>query len=563
MAIDVLYLQYKPELPSGINGDYWDMTMIRDLFNGEIWSWEKQYEFRSIDKFEDIQGDGAVIIMPARQQTEMVQRLNQDIAKFKWVVLMLTGDEESVFPIEQVDHPNIRFWVMSPRPERHTTDKYGHAIRKLGCGYTPGLREHMKAKGLPNKDLDFFFAGQINHSRRRKCIEALSGAENGVVKGSNGFAQGLPQEEYYNYLARTIVAPCPSGGYTPDTFRLFEALESGCFPIADEVTEVIKYDLGYWEWFFDGPIPFYPLVEYAGLRDYITKALSEWPKNGQQVFSWWQQQKRQIAYNLRNDIREVAGVDFNDDITVLMPTSVIADHPSTAMIEQTIRDVRTKLPHAEIIIMVDGLREQFKNREAAYNEYINRLLWKCNYEWKNVVPIVFDRPTHQVGMTRKALEMVKTPCILFVEHDCPLTPDKEFDYSFDELVKTIMSGEANIVRFLHESHILKEHEDLMIGEIERVNGVPLQRTMQYSQRPHLARTDFYRKMLEQNFSPDAYGMIEDHMYGKVLVDCKDNGLMGWYNWRIWCFMPDDENKKRSYTIDGRGTDSKYDDEFHY
>ena len=565
--IPVVYLQYKPELPSGINGEYWDQQMLRDLFSGEMWSWEHGYEFEPTELFDGKEwGEpvkGAVIVMPARQQTDQIAKLNADIAKLDWVVLMLTGDEESAFEHTLIDHPNMRLWVMSPRPDRHTTDKHGHTIRRLGSGYTPHQREFNKSLLLPLKGLDWFYAGQSNHKRRTICAQMLGGLEGGILKETSGFTQGIPQDEYYGHLANAKIAPCPSGGHTPDTFRLFEALEAGCFPIADEVTAEMQYPLGYWEWFFEGPIPFYPLTDYGGLRDYIKEALKDWKHLCNKTFAWWMQQKRQMAYNLRKDIKEVSGMDFNDNITVIIPTSTIKDHPSTAMIEKTIADVRSKLPTAEIIITIDGLNEHFSDRKADYEEYTRRLVWKCNNEWHNVVPIVFDKPTHQVGMTRKALEMVHTPAILFVEHDCPLTPDVEFEYSWDELVAAILDGQANVIRFHHEAKILPEHKDLMIGEVEKVNGVPMQRTMQWSQRPHLARTDYYRQMLDQYFAPDAFGMIEDHIYGKMLIDCKDKGMMGWFNWRVWVFHPEGDNIKRSYTVDGRGEDSKYDEDFHY
>jgi hypothetical protein len=44
------------------------------------------------------------------------------------------------------------------------------------------------------------------------------------------------------------------------------------------------------------------------------------------------------------------------DITIVMATSVIPDHPSTAMIEQTIGDIRVHFPDNEIIMQIDGLR---------------------------------------------------------------------------------------------------------------------------------------------------------------------------------------------------------------
>jgi hypothetical protein len=55
----------------------------------------------------------------------------------------------------------------------------------------------------------------------------------GTFIPTKGFTQGDPHDLYYRQMADAKVAPAPSGPETPDSFRLFEALESGCVPIAD------------------------------------------------------------------------------------------------------------------------------------------------------------------------------------------------------------------------------------------------------------------------------------------------------------------------------------------
>jgi hypothetical protein len=452
----------------------------------------------------------------------------------------------------------MKVWAMSPRIGKHDN------CRRLGSGYTPKLRETFKNMEIPDKETGWFFAGQLNNKRRQDCAKWLKNYEKGEFIGTQGFTQGIDQEEYFKKLADAKIAPCPSGIHTPDTFRLFEALESGCIPIADEVCDEYIPEVGYWGWFFEEQVPFPVIRNYEGIQDYIRKLLPDWKNKGNKVFAWWMKKKREMAYNLRNDIKQLSGIDFEDNITVIIPTSTIPSHPSTEIIDQTISDVRKKLPNSEIILMFDGLNEHYADRKDVYEEYIRRTLWKCNFEWKNVLPLIFDEPSHQVKMTREALKYVKTPTILFVEQDAPICPDPEFDYSFNELVKTIESGQAQLVRFHHEASILESSKHLMIGNIEMVNGVPMQRTIQYSQRPHLASTAFYRNMLDFYFSKDCYTMIEDVIYGKVIEDYEKMGMQGWFQWRLWVFAPSitgEGNWKRSYTTDGRKEDKKYDEDF--
>ncbi len=558
MMIDVVWLSYKEGIPGQ---GYWDQTMVQDLFNGEIWSWENQYGFNHYADFSKVV-DGCVVVMPARNQAEFVDRLNADISRLKGVVLILTGDEESVFPVERVSHPNIRIWVQNARPGRH------ESYRKIACGYTPHTRTEVS---YSDKSSDWFFSGQVNNRRREDCVRELELVQDripGHLTKTGGFTQGLEKGRYSNGLAYSKIAPAPGGIHTPDTFRLFEALELGCIPLADECCQESDYGgISYWAWFFGVATPF-PLVrDWAAAYSYMSEILPGWKNRANKVYAWWQGYKRQLAYDLRNDIREVSGIDFEDTITVLIPTSPIPSHPSTAIIEQCVKDIRTKLPKAEIIILIDGINpkqlEEHPEYADTYPEYTRKLLWLCNFEWNNVLPVVFDSHHHQVRMTRRALELVRTPAILFVEHDAPICPDVEFGYSWDELVSAIVTGDANVIRFHHEKEILEGSRPLLLGDVEKVNGVPMVKTSEWSQRPHLAGTRFYKEMLDKYFSPDATGMIEDKIYGNVLTECRDNGIYGWYLWRLWIFHPEGDNIKRSYHLNGRDFESKYDDTFRY
>ena len=54
-------------------------------------------------------------------------------------------------------------------------------------------------------------------------------------------------------------------------------------------------------------------------------------------------------------------------------------------------------PENEIILQIDGLREERLNRKADYDEFKSRVLWKCLHEWKNVLPIIFDATYEPTG----------------------------------------------------------------------------------------------------------------------------------------------------------------------
>jgi hypothetical protein len=488
--------------------------------------------------------------MAARNQSKFVDQLNKDISKLKWVLLFLTGDEESDFPIEKIKHPNIKIWVMSPRPNRH------ESYDKLGTGYPPQMRGLMP-QTAPQKPLDYFFSGQITHPTRvemQRWLEEIMKWDG--LKGSatftKGFTQGLPHKEYFEKMAQAKTVPAPSGPETPDTFRLFEALEAGAIPIAD--------NREYWKFFFGDPDLFPVLDSWEYLQGYIGDQVALYPSKNNKVFAWWQDYKRKMVLKIRDQIKELSGIEpYQEQITILMPTSPYSIHPSTENIEQTIRDTRVQLPDSEIIIMVDGVREEKEPLRADYEEYKRRLLWLCNYQWHNVRCVIFDTFHHQSGMTKKVLPEVKTPLILFVEHDAPLDP--VFPIPFDKLGEIILSGKANTIRFAHEGIILPEHKHLMIGEPEEVDGIPLLKTAQWSNRPHLSSTAFYRHIMETYFREEAKAFIEHGIYGKIVEAYNIDGVPGWNLWKLFIYHPTGGNIKRSYDLNTRGKDPNFDSIF--
>lgn len=564
MTIPVVWKSYTDVAPRGI---FWDQGMLEDIFSKEMWNPVLSYDFEHHTEFT-ADMDGAVVVLPARNQVQSWHELNADIQTLRWVVLILTGDEEAVFPFEHIDHPNIRYWVMSPKPDRHT-DK-GHPIQALGAGYPPHARAELKKhkEAYLKKPLDWFFSGQVNHERREqagvqmeKLIRLKGETVHGEYKRTGGFTQGLDAPTYYKKLAATKVSIVPGGGFTPETFRLFESLEAGTIPMTDELAATYPHKPGYWDWFFGAPPAFPTFSNYDGLYDYVLEALKTWQERSIKIFSWWQQEKRKLTYRMASDIQAVSQqtlepASLKDKVTVLIPTSPAPKTRNTKMISETIELTRQWFPESEIILMIDGIREEQKEQyQEAYTEYVRELLWKCNFEWHNVLPLVFETHHHQVAMTRKALELVKTPLILFNEHDCPLTPDNYID--MEGIVRVLMSGEFNVIRFHHEAMILDGAKQFMFDhESKKYDGVPLVRTYEWSQRPHLASTAWYKRMSDQYFSENARTMYEDVLHGRITSECANQNLMAWYNWRVGIYHPDG-HIKRSSNFDGREGDEKY------
>lgn len=199
------------------------------------------------------------------------------------------------------------------------------------------------------------------------------------------------------------------------------------------------------------------------------------------------------------------------DITVLIPVSPIPTHPSTEIVDQTIASVRERLPDCEIIVMFDGLPAWFMQYKEAYDKFTQDMLWKINQDG-NMTPLLFDHHKHQSGMVREALKLVRTPLILFLEQDTPL----HNEIPFDELVETVKTGYVNVLRFHFEAQIHPEHEYLMLDHKPiDILGQPFLRTRQWSQRPHLASTQYYRDICMKYWDNEPR-FIEHIMYGVVV-----------------------------------------------
>lgn len=233
---------------------------------------------------------------------------------------------------------------------------------------------------------------------------------------------------------------------------------------------------------------------------------------------------------------------MDDKITVLIPTSPIPSHPETGILEKVISSVRFHLPSAEIIIMMDGVRDNLQHRRGQYEEYKQRVIDKCNNEWHNVLPLVFDKHTQQADMTKRALDLVKTPLVMFIEHDAYLTDDT---IQWDAIAGTLLAGQANMVRLYYYSEIHPEHAYLMEGQFE-ANGATFVRTRQYSQWPNVATVDFYRRILDQHFQGTATRMIETVMYSPVVEH-------PWEQYKVVIYYPAG-NARRFIHLNGRQGD---------
>jgi hypothetical protein len=246
----------------------------------------------------------------------------------------------------------------------------------------------------------------------------------------------------------------------------------------------------------------------------------------------------------------------NPKLSIIMPCSPIISHPSTEIIEESIRRIRAypELKDVEILICCDGIRAEQEHYRENYEEYKRRLIDLCKFDsdFKGCLPIIFQEHYHQVKMLTEALKMVKTPLIFFVEADT--FPIREIDFS--SIINSFEDPRVNYIRLSIFDHILGEHSHLYFGELESIQGCPLLKTSQFSARPNIARKEWYEKLIEEYFDGDCICFVEDIIDPQAQISIRDSTKPFDY-WGMYLYHPDTKDITRSATNNGRGSESKY------
>lgn len=511
---------------------------------------------------ERVLAEGGILLIPVGSYHEhgerhvALRKLWDDMLAMPWGVVIATSDECSTFEWHKIDPwpAHVRLWVQLPRPER----TYPPGTMFYGEG-SPSVAQ------LPwgrERDIDVFLSAQGGHVRRDECFAALvdQHRERWVVQRTLGFTEGMSGANYVDHMRRAWVAPAPAGICSQSSFRAFEALEAGAVPIVDARRP--DGGTGYWEMIGLGFLR--QCDDWSMVGDHIEEILADPHWEAARTSSLWQIYKRDVVARLHEDVlaaRQGATGHadlYRPSITAVVPTSPIPSHPDASMLFETVESIRDRLPDAEVLITCDGVRPEQADRRDAYVEYLHRVTEWCLPQ-QHVVPFVFDQHLHQSGMMHRILPEISTPFLLYVEHDCPLVGE----IPFDAITREMNSQALNSVRFMHEAGVLPDHAHLFLDR--HTDGwAPWQATIQWSQRPHLARTSWYADIMGKFFGSAARTMIEDVMHGVVQhgfainspYATRKHAEKAWRRYRMAVYAPDGD-MRRSGHLDGRGDDPKF------
>ena len=539
----------------GLRG-YWDHGLVMLHAADDLFRTACRYEIDHVENRERAWAwnEGALYVIPGTLNERYAQ-IRDVIARMPWSVTFCLSDEEARFPVGEM--PGI-VWHQHAWPGRPSPVPIDH---RMPNGIHHDTREWLRQiRNGGERDYVWAFLGQSGHPHRQRLFAELRVLE--AVHGKTflgetpGFSQGSPKADYYRMLLRTKIAPCPSGPMLADSFRVYESLECGALPVVNrDSPHPVNAGHDLWPTYF-AEVPPFPRVwgwdEFAGIVSRLVADPVELQRQTNAATAWWIRQKRRIANQINDDIQRASGIAptprsaLAGRVTVLMPSSPIPSHPSLDIIADAVKRIRDvpELAGCEILILLDGVRVEQSDRAASYEEYKRRLIDACNWsdDFAGCMPVVFDKHTHQVAMTRAALSMVRTPLVYFVEHDT---------YAFGDIpwqqIADAMSDAVPVVRFHIFHTVLPEHQHLY-HEREEIGGVPLVRTTQWSQRPHLALTSYYRWLLDTYTREDDISMIEDRVHGPVENE-------PWERFRVRVYAPEGD-MTRSQTSNGRQGDPK-------
>ena len=531
--------------PGGRRGS-WDHGMLMEAETGELWPTV------TLENAGDVLETGAIVVASS-WLGDRLEEFRAQLARMPWAVVVCVSDERAMIDADLFRGDRRIVWVQSPNPGK-TGDRHFLIGPPWRTGETVALIQ-IPPTPLVDRPLRWSFSGQVNHANRIACLDAFAEVAHGSAIISGGFSQGLPRREHLQRLTRTAIAPCPSGVHIPDTFRLYEAIEAGCLPIADRRAPYWPEGPGYWE-FILGAEPF-PCVdswkdELPGLILRFADPLAL-QRAANKAGAWWQGYRRRVACALEEDALTVgASPTARNPVTVIMSASWIPSHPSTEIIEEAILRTRAypELADAEILVTIDGLHPDYAAHAADYEEWKRRFIDLCAHDvrFAGVLPMVFDEHLHQAATTRIALEEVRTPLMLYVEHDTyPMGP-----IDWPGIIRALAEPAVNMVKLSIFDEVIPEHRDLYPDGTtpKDVAGVPLLRSIQYSTRPHLARTEWYREIARQFFGRETRTYVEWILH-TAMGERIRRGVDTWERWGVWLYAPREGGLLRSGTSNGR------------
>ena len=265
-----------------INSTSWIYTII------------EQTKYEIIDHVNKIDEKDQLIIIDSQLsiKKELYEKLSK---KCSSIYLIHLGDEGGTEDTNLIYNYCKHVWRTFGLPKYFNN----HKITCIPIGYKSGL--NLQNKEIIKRKFLWSFMGTIHGSSRYDLIHQNGNLKPHFINKTSNFAseESLDTEKYYAILHDSIFIMVPHGYVHPESYRLYEALESGCVPIIENPHN-----------FYNNFLPKNPLIKinlWKESSEIIKKLLNDKNKlkeKSDEINLWWENYKK----NLRNQFKSKINV---------------------------------------------------------------------------------------------------------------------------------------------------------------------------------------------------------------------------------------------------------------
>jgi hypothetical protein len=190
---------------------------------------------RVMGRPEDCSGNDAILIVDVFEpDLERIRELTRQVACVGYIQL---GDEFNVKRTKELSE--IVNFIFRPYFFSDLFLNERQNVFWIPNGYASGIGPRHPERTRPAHSRKFLscFLGWLgnnksfNEERIKFSMAAESCREDLLLLDTEGFGRGFGNSTYGAVMEDSILAPCPAGN-SPETIRLYDALECGCIPIA-------------------------------------------------------------------------------------------------------------------------------------------------------------------------------------------------------------------------------------------------------------------------------------------------------------------------------------------
>ena len=254
--------------------------------NSDKWIYEilKKVDYKIIQDERDLDEQDTLIIIDSsvEEKSEFYSKVSIICSK---IYLFHLGDESGSYNLSSVYNNCNYVW----RP--FCSNKYfkNNKVKCIPIGYKSGVIMKEKSK----RRYKWAFTGTPHKTSRHDLLYQLSSIQPFFCHKTEKFDQKIISVEDMNeVLSSTEFIPCPNGFFHPETYRLYEALESGCIPIVENA-------YSYYDRLFPNN-PFIKIDKWAEAKPVINGwGNDQISKKRGECIKWWRDFKNKLQDSIK------------------------------------------------------------------------------------------------------------------------------------------------------------------------------------------------------------------------------------------------------------------------